>query len=61
MKSPLFTYSCQSFTPIQRRFGGRGNKIMTGTVVKAKVGELEDEVREGFFKRMRKYLTGMLE
>ena len=34
---------------------------MTGTVVKAKVGELEDEVREGFFKRMRKYLTGMLE
>ena len=30
---------------------------MLGAVVKAKIGELEEEVREGFLRRMRKELT----
>ena len=30
-------------------------------VAKAKVGELEDEVREGFSRRLRNYLTGVVE
>ena len=32
-----------------------------GMVVKAKVGELEDEVREGFSRWMRKHLTGVVQ
>ena len=31
------------------------------TVVKAKAGELDDEVREGFSRRMGKELTGVVQ
>ena len=31
---------------------GRGNKIVVGTAVKAKIGELEEEVRVGSTRRM---------
>ena len=41
--------------------GGGGNKIMVGAVVKAKVGELEDEVREVFYRRTGKELTGVVQ
>ena len=34
---------------------------MVGMVVKAKIGELEEEVREGFSRRMRKELTGVVQ
>ena len=34
---------------------------MVGTVVKAKVGDLEEEVREGFLRRLRKELTGVVQ
>ena len=37
--------------------GGGGNKIMVGTVVKAKIGELEEEEMEMFSRRMRNVLT----
>ena len=40
---------------------GRGDKIMMGTVVKTKVGELEDEAREIFTRRTRKELNGVAE
>ena len=40
---------------------GRGNNILVGTVVKAKVGELEEEVREGFLRILRKELTGVVQ
>ena len=33
---------------------GRGNKIVVGTVVKAKIGELEEELRVDSARRMRK-------
>ena len=36
---------------------GRENKIVVGTVVKAKIDELEEEVRVGSSRRMRKELT----
>ena len=36
---------------------GRGNKIVEGTVVKAKIVELEEEVRAGHSRRMRKELS----
>ena len=32
-----------------------------GTVEKSNVGELGDEVREGFYRRMRKELTGVVQ
>ena len=34
---------------------------MVGTVVKAKIGELEEEVRVGSSRRMRKELTGVVQ
>ena len=34
---------------------------MVGTVVKSKLGELEEEVREVFLRRMWKDLTGMFQ
>ena len=41
--------------------GGEGEvggvKILVGMVVKAKVGKLEDDVREGFSRQMRRELT----
>ena len=40
---------------------GRGNKIVVGTVVKTKIGELEEEVRVGSSRRMRKELTGVVQ
>ena len=33
---------------------------MVGTVLKAKAGNLKDEVREGFSRHMRKEFTGVL-
>ena len=40
---------------------GRGNNIVEGTVIKAKIGELEEEVREGSSRRMRKELTSVVQ
>ena len=34
---------------------------MVGTVVKAKVGELEEEIREGFLRRLSKEMTGVVQ
>ena len=34
---------------------------MVGTVVKSKIGELEEEVRAGSSRRMRKELTGVVQ
>ena len=36
---------------------GGGGKIVVGAVVKSKIGELEEEVREGFLRILRKELT----
>ena len=33
---------------------------MVGTAVKAKVGELEEEIREGFSRRLRKEMTSVV-
>ena len=39
----------------------RGNNIVEGTVVKAKIGDLEEEVRAGNSRRMSKELTGVVQ
>ena len=54
--SNYIVYS-QASLPIQQKLKGRGNKIVVETVVKSKIGELEEEVRAGDSIRMRKNLT----
>ena len=41
--------------------GGGGGKIVVGAVFKSKLGELEEEVREGFLRLLRKDLTGVFQ
>ena len=53
--------SSQASLPTEREPKGRGNKIMVGTVVKAKIGELEEEVRAGNSIRMSKKFTGLVQ
>ena len=38
-----------------------GGKILVGMVMKAKVGDLGEEVREVFYRRLRKELTRMFQ
>ena len=40
---------------------GRGNKIVLGTVVKSKIGKLEEEVKAGCLRGTRKELTGVVQ
>ena len=61
MKSPVFYYFSRFPPPTNRRFkGGGGNKMVVGTVMKAKVGELEGYVRYFFNRIMRSCFTGVL-
>ena len=46
--------SSKDSLPIQQKLRGRGNKIMVGTVVKSKIGQLEEEVRSDSLRSMRK-------
>ena len=41
--------------------GGGGNKIVMETVVKAKVGKLEEEAREVYSRQLRNDLTGVVQ
>ena len=42
-------------------YRGRDNKILVGVLVKSKLGNLEDEVREGFSMRLSKEFTGVVQ
>ena len=53
--------SSQDPLPTERKSKGRENKIVEGTVVKAIIDELEEEVRAGSSRRMRKELTGVVQ
>ena len=53
--------SSQVSLPTEQKLKGRGNKIVVGMAVKAKIGELEEEVRAGSSRRMRKELTGVVQ
>ena len=46
---------------IEKKLKGSGEKIVVGAVVKAKIRELEEEVRVGSSRRMRKELTGVVQ
>ena len=50
-------FSSQDTLPTEQKSKGRWDKILEGTVVKAKIGELEEEVRVGNSGRTRKEFT----
>ena len=54
MNTSIFTTYYQYSPHTQINLIGGGGNIVVGTVVKAKIGELEEEVREGFSRRMKK-------
>ena len=49
--------SSQAPLPTERKFKGMVSKIVEGKIVKAKIGELEEEVRAVNSRRMRKEFT----
>ena len=61
MTTSNFIVSTQGPLPTERKLKGRGNKIVVGTVVKSKIGELEEEVRVGGSRRTRKALTSVVQ
>ena len=56
-----YIFSSQASLPTQLKSKGRGNNIVVGMVVKAKICELEEEVRAGSSRRMGKELTGVVQ
>ena len=56
-----FCFSYQATPLTERKSKGRGNKIMEGTVVKAKIGELEEKVRAGNSRKTKKEFTGVVQ
>ena len=54
MTTSNYIVSSEGPLPTEQKLKGRGNKIVVGTVVKAKIGKLEEEVRVGSSRRMRK-------
>ena len=53
--------SSQAPLPTERKSKGRGNKIVEGAVVNAKIGGLEEEVRACNSIRIRKDFTGVVQ
>ena len=53
--------SYQASLPTKQKPKGRGDNIVIGTGVKAKIYKLEEEVRAGSSIRMRKELTGVVQ
>ena len=51
----------QASLPIEQKLKGRGVNIVVGALVKSKIGELEEEVRAGSSRRMRKDLNGVVQ
>ena len=60
MTASNFVLSSQ-YSPPHIKIEGKGYKIAVGAVVKSKIGELEEEVRAGNFRSMRKELTGVVQ
>ena len=47
--------------PPQTKKHRRGYDLLVGTDVKAKIGELEEEIKEGFSRRLRKDMIGVVQ
>ena len=60
MNTSIISAASQYPPHIERNRGG-GGKIVVGAVVKYKVGELDEELREGFLRWMMRYLNGVFQ
>ena len=58
--SIVYSSSWYSLPTQSRSKGGSGEKIIARIVVRAKVGELEEEIRKLFIRWVRKYFTGVV-
>ena len=61
MTTSNYIVSYQAPLPIEQKSKGGGNKIVEGTILKGKIGELEEEVMTGNSIRMSKELTGVVQ
>ena len=61
MTTSNYMVSSQAPIPTERKLEVRKNKIVEGAVVKDKIGELEEEVRAGNSRRIKKELTGVVQ
>ena len=61
MPTSNYIVSSQDPLPTEQKSKGRGYKIVVGTAVKAEICELEEEVRVGCSRTMRKELTGVVQ
>ena len=61
MTTSNYIVSSQDPSPTEKKLKGRGDKIVDGTVVKAKIGELEEEFRADNSRRMRKELNSVVQ
>ena len=61
MTTSNFIFTSEASLPTKKKLRGRGNKIVVGTVVNGNIGELEEEVRTGSLRRMRKELNGVVQ
>ena len=61
MPTSNYIVSFKAPLPTEKKPKGRGDKIVVGTVVKANIGELEEEVRAGNSRRTRKEFTGVFQ
>ena len=61
MITSKYIVSSQDSLPTQRKSKGRGNNIVVGTIVKAKIGELEEEAMTGISISTSKELTAVVQ
>ena len=61
MTTSNYMVSSQTPIPTERKLEVRKNKIVEGTVVKDKIGELEEEVSADNSRRTRKELSGVFQ
>ena len=61
MTTSNFIVSYQASLNPQQKLSDRGNNIVVGMVLKAKICELKEEVSTGSLRRTRKELTGVVQ
>ena len=61
MPTSKYIVSSQASLPKEGKLKARGNKIVVGTVVKSKIGELEEDVRAVSSRSMSEELTGVVQ
>ena len=61
MDTSNYIVSYKAPLPTDQKYKAMGNKIVEGTVIKAKIGELEEKGRSGNSRKTRKELTDVVQ